>query len=54
MLIKRLTQSFTAFYHNPYGRVLLLSLYYFAIIVGLILLYGKGQLSSPDFVYQGF
>ncbi len=54
MLIKHLTQSFMAFYHNPFGRVLWLALYYFAILVGLILLYGEGQLSSPDFVYQGF
>jgi len=54
MLIKRLTQSFTAFYHNPLGRVLLLALYYFAIILGLILLYGKGQLTPSNFVYQGF
>jgi integral membrane sensor domain MASE1 len=54
MLTKHLTKFFTGIYHNPWGRVIVLSIYYLAIIVGLILLYGKGQLASSDFVYQGF
>jgi hypothetical protein len=33
---------------------LLLILYYFAVIVGLILMYGRGDFSTPPFVYQGF
>ncbi len=32
----------------------LLTLYYFAIIVVLILMYGRGDFSTPPFVYQGF
>jgi hypothetical protein len=34
-------------------RVLLI-LYYFAIVVGLILMYGRSDFSTPPFVYQGF
>jgi hypothetical protein len=29
-------------------------LYYFAIVVALILMYGRGDFSTPPFVYQGF
>jgi hypothetical protein len=35
------------------ARVFLI-LYYFAIIVALILMYGRGDFSTPPFVYQGF
>lgn len=35
------------------SRVLLI-LYYFAVIVALILMYGRGDFSTPVFVYQGF
>ena len=54
MSIRRLMEFFTALYRNPWGRVLLLSIYYFAILAGLVIMYGKGNLTSPDFVYQGF
>lgn len=54
MSIKRLTQFITGVYHNPWGRVALLSIYYLAIILGLVAMYGKGNLSAPEFVYQGF
>jgi hypothetical protein len=33
---------------------LVLILYYFAIIVTLILMYGRGDFSTPPFVYQAF
>jgi len=33
---------------------LLLILYYFAIIVTLILMHGRGDFSTPPFVYQAF
>jgi hypothetical protein len=29
-------------------------LYYLGVIGGLIYLYGRGDLSTPPFVYQGF
>jgi hypothetical protein len=38
----------------PRVRVALTALYYFGVIVGLVLLYGRGDFSTPSFVYQGF
>ncbi len=37
-----------------WGGQLLLTLYYLAILVGLVLLYGRGQFTVIDFVYQGY
>ncbi len=53
-MIKSWMPSITALYHNPTLRVIALTLYYLAIILGLILLYGRGDFSTPPFVYQGF
>jgi hypothetical protein len=39
---------------NPWVRGFLLTLYYLAIMAGLIYLYGKGNFSTPKFIYQGF
>ena len=39
--------------HPAVHRVLLI-LYYFAIIVALSLMYGRGVFSAQPFVYQGF
>jgi hypothetical protein len=39
--------------HPALHRVLLI-LYYLGIILGLILMYGRGDFSTPPFVYQGF
>ncbi len=39
---------------NDRLRGVVVTLYYFAIIVGLILLYGRGDFSTPGFIYQGF
>ena len=39
---------------HPRTRVIALTLYYLAIIAGLIALYGRGDFSTPGFVYQGF
>jgi hypothetical protein len=38
----------------PWVRTVALTLYYLAILLGLILLYGQGDFSSPPFIYQGF
>jgi hypothetical protein len=35
-------------------RCLLLILYYFAVIVGLVVMYSRGDFATPPFVYQGF
>ena len=39
---------------NPYLRIAMLTIYYSAILLGLVLLYGKGDFSNAPFVYQGF
>ncbi|MES2572596.1 MAG: teichoic acid D-Ala incorporation-associated protein DltX [Verrucomicrobiota bacterium] len=39
---------------HPRTRVALLTFYYLGIIAGLLLLYGRGDFSTPTFVYQGF
>lgn len=39
---------------HPTVRTLLLTFYYLAIIVALIFLYGRGDFSTPPFVYQEF
>jgi hypothetical protein len=35
-------------------RVALLTAYYFAIIVGLIFMYGEGNFEPAEFIYQGY
>lgn len=45
---------FMTCYTNLWVRRVFLTLYYLAIIGGLIYLYGKGDFSTPDFVYQAF
>jgi hypothetical protein len=39
---------------HPRLRVALLTLYYLGVLLGLIKLYGRGDFSTPPFVYQGF
>jgi hypothetical protein len=39
---------------NQWIRFVGLTLYYLAILIGLIVLYGRGDFSTPAFVYQGF
>ncbi len=39
---------------DPRSRGLLLLAYYSAILLALILLYGKGDFSTPSFIYQEF
>jgi len=54
MWIARLTRSITEFSRSPLGRALVLAIYYGAIIAGRVVLYGKGQLTPTEFIYQGF
>ncbi len=42
------------FFANPWVHSTLLLIFYLAIIAGLIILYGKGDFSTPSFIYQGF
>jgi hypothetical protein len=39
---------------HPHARLAFLTVYYLAIIGALILLYGRGDFSTPPFVYQDF
>ncbi len=54
MWTKPWMRSITTLYAKPWVKSLLLTLYYLAILIGLILLYGKGDFSIPHFIYQGF
>jgi|HubBroStandDraft_1064217.scaffolds.fasta_scaffold148069_2 hypothetical protein len=39
---------------QPWVRAVVLTCYYTAIILGLILIYGRGNFTTPTFIYQGF
>ncbi|HEU0274653.1 MAG TPA: hypothetical protein VFQ83_09020 [Candidatus Udaeobacter sp.] len=39
--------------HPALWRALLI-LYYLVVIAGLIVMYGRGDFSTPPFIYQGF
>ncbi len=41
-------------WHDPRVRVILLTLYYLLIILALIIMYGRGDFSTPPFIYQGY
>jgi hypothetical protein len=43
-----------AFFQRPAVRQTLLVFYYLGIIAALIYLYGRGDFSTPPFVYQDF
>ncbi len=54
MWIRHLTLFITNLRSNRALLTLLLVVYYLLIIGGLLILYGKGNFSTPPFVYQGF
>jgi len=54
MIKRHWTANINSVIFNPWVRGVFLVLYYLAIIAGLILMYGKGDFSTPPFVYQGF
>jgi hypothetical protein len=39
---------------SPWVRFVALTAYYLGILVGLIALYGRGDFSTPPFIYQNF
>lgn len=53
-MTRRWMPFITGVYANPSVRVIVLTLYYLAIILGLIVMYGRGDFSTPPFIYQGF
>ena len=54
MLIKHLMRSIITACTSPLGHGILLTIYYLAIIIGLLVMYGKGNFAIPKFIYQGF
>ncbi len=54
MSMKQWTDFFMGLYASPWVRTVALTLYYLAILLGLILMYGKGDFSAPSFIYQAF
>ncbi len=53
-MTRRWMPFITGIYTNPSVRVIALTLYYLAIILALIVMYGRGNFSTPPFIYQGF
>jgi hypothetical protein len=53
-MTRRWMPFITGLYTNPTVHIVGLTLYYLAIILGLILMYGRGDFSTPPFIYQGF
>lgn len=43
-----------AFAARPAVRLAAQTIYYVAILLGLLLIYGRGDFSTPPFIYQGF
>ena len=39
---------------HPRSRLALLTLYYLAVMVVLLRMYGRGNFETPEFVYQEF
>jgi hypothetical protein len=39
---------------SPTIRVVGLTIYYLAVMLGLVVMYGQGDFSTPSFIYQGF
>jgi hypothetical protein len=48
------TMPLTGWLAKPTVRTAGLAFYYLAILAGLLALYGRGDFSTPSFVYQGF
>jgi hypothetical protein len=52
--IRQLITFGSALAANRWIRFAGLTFYYLGILLGLIWLYGKGDFSTPSFIYQGF
>ena len=53
-IMNRLIHCWQSLLERRAVRIGLLGLYYALIAAGLIALYGRGDFSTPPFVYQGF
>jgi len=53
-MLKSWMHSITTTFIKFGGVGVLRTIYYLLIIAGLIWLYGRGNFSPPQFIYQGF
>jgi len=53
-MIQTLLPRLRAFAQQPYVRMVALAVLYLAILAALLVLYGRGNFSTPGFIYQGF
>lgn len=53
-MLKRAQLLATTLANNAYARAVALTLFYLIILAALLVLYGKGNFSTPPFIYQGF
>jgi hypothetical protein len=53
-MIPRWTSSAVTLARRPLVRTAGLTLYYLGVLGGLVYLYGRGDFSTPPFIYQGF
>jgi hypothetical protein len=53
-MIKRWPPCIVGSSAKPWVRLVALTFYYLVIFMGLIMLYGKGDFSTPSFIYQNF
>ena len=47
-------RSLSDWFARPRVRFVALTIYYLGILVGLVALYGRGDFSTPSFIYQNF
>jgi hypothetical protein len=52
--IQKLRDNLKILYQTSLIKIGLKTLFYVAIILGLLLIYGKGNFEMPPFIYQGF
>jgi hypothetical protein len=53
-MIERSMRFITTLSINPRVRVLALTAYYLAVLIGTLLLWARAGAVTPSFVYQGF
>jgi hypothetical protein len=53
-VLTRMDDIVARLFASPRLRPLVVTMYYLAISAGLVWLYGKGDFSTPGFIYQNF
>jgi len=52
--MNQILRFWQALRRSPWARQAWLSLYYLLVLAALAAIYGQGNFSAPDFIYQGF